>query len=195
MMVSWVIRRGRENIATFRFQRQLRMPNRLSNQKLGRYDSWLRAVAVAAFVALAAYSAWQRQRDLGQDAKPTTAPTEQPSVHAAAEPDPNQRSHSTVIAHQTIRDQDGHVVFRGDVDLGATLERIKRGERLSFSHDGTVFQNRERRLPQEPSGYYHEFVHLTPGISGPGPQRIIIGRDGETYYTPDQYRTFKRLDE
>jgi guanyl-specific ribonuclease Sa len=169
------------------------MPNRSSSQKLGRYDPWLRVVVVAVLIALAAYSAWQR--DLEPDARPTTTPTAEPSARDAAEPDPNQPSSSTVIAHQTIRDQDGRVVFRGDVGVGLTLDRIKRGERLSFSHDGVVFQNRERRLPQKPAGYYHEFVHPTPSAGGPGPQRIIIGREGETYYTPDHYRTFKRLDE
>jgi ribonuclease T1 len=171
------------------------MPNRSSSQSFRRRDPWLRAVVVAVFVALAAYSAWQRQRDLPPDARPTNASPEAPSAPAAAEPDSNQRSSSTVIAQQAIRDQDGHVVFRGDVDVGTTLQRIKRGERLPFSHDGIVFQNRERRLPQEPPGYYHEFVHRTPGIGGPGPQRVIVGREGETYYTPDHYRTFKRLDE
>jgi guanyl-specific ribonuclease Sa len=148
---------------------------------------------VAIVLGLALYSSWQRQRDLGPVEKPTTSISAEPSESAPVEP--HQETGSTVIASQTIRDQDGRQVFQGDVDVGPTLERIERGERLSFSHDGIVFQNRERRLPQKSAGYYHEFVHPTPGVSGPGPQRIIVGREGETYYTPDHYRTFKRLDE
>jgi filamentous hemagglutinin len=30
----------------------------------------------------------------------------------------------------------------------------------------------------------------TPGVSGPGPQRIVTGKNGEMYYTPDHYDTF-----
>jgi filamentous hemagglutinin len=101
----------------------------------------------------------------------------------------------TTIPRQTIRNEDGRVAFRGDVDVSQTLDRIERGERLDFPNDGTTFQNRERRLPRKPAGYYKEYVHSTPTLSGPGPQRIVVGRGGETYYTPDHYRTFERLDQ
>jgi guanyl-specific ribonuclease Sa len=169
------------------------MPDRATSHSRSSFDPWLRVVVVAVVVGLAAYSAWQRQPNLGPVERPTPSITEEPPRTAPAEP--NHKADGPVIASQTIRDQDGRVIFRGDVDVSPTLERIKRGDRLSFSHDGIVFQNRERRLPQKPAGYYHEFVHPTPRISGPGPQRIIVGREGETYYTPDHYRTFKRLDE
>jgi filamentous hemagglutinin len=36
-------------------------------------------------------------------------------------------------------------------------------------------------------------VHPTPGENGPGPQRIIVGQDGDIWYTPDHYRTFKEI--
>lgn len=100
----------------------------------------------------------------------------------------------TLIPKVTVRDQDGKVVFRGDVDVAPTLQRIERGEILRFSHDGIVFENREQRLPRKGAGYYHEYVHPTPGQEGPGPQRIIQGKGGETFYTHDHYRTFQRLD-
>lgn len=41
-----------------------------------------------------------------------------------------------------------------------------------------------------PVGYYTEYVHPTPGILGPGPQRIVVGQGGEMYYTADHYKTF-----
>lgn len=94
-----------------------------------------------------------------------------------------------------IRDRDGREVVSGSVDLGPTIERIRAGRRLEFSHDGVVFENREQRLPQKPSRYYHEYVHPTHGIDGPGPQRIVMGKGGEMYYTADHYRTFRRWDE
>ena len=39
------------------------------------------------------------------------------------------------------------LVFEGPVDLTATLLRIRAGERFASRDDGTVFQNREARLP------------------------------------------------
>lgn len=97
------------------------------------------------------------------------------------------------IKNQKIRDQDGKVIYSGTIDLRPALERIARGDANSHRNDGTTFQNRERRLPTKPSGYYKEYVHPTPKTTGPGPQRIIVGKDGDTWYTPDHYRTFQRI--
>ncbi|HEX4415098.1 MAG TPA: ribonuclease domain-containing protein [Lacipirellulaceae bacterium] len=103
------------------------------------------------------------------------------------------RNAGLTVRNARVTDEDGSVIYRGDVDLGPTLDRIDRGKRLRFSHDGIVFENRERRLPQKPSGYYHEFVHPTPGDDGPGGQRVVLGREDEVYYTPDHYHTFRRV--
>jgi RHS repeat-associated protein len=75
-------------------------------------------------------------------------------------------------------------------ELRPTLDRINRGERFPHRNDGSIFGNREGRLPQRPYGYYREYVHPTPGVEGPGAQRLVIGQEGEIYYTPDHYRTF-----
>lgn len=82
------------------------------------------------------------------------------------------------------------VVFSGTMDLGPTLDRIARGETYPHRNDGSVFGNREGRLPKKPRDWYREYVVPTPGEKGPGPQRIIFGREGEAFYTPDHYRTF-----
>jgi RHS repeat-associated protein len=84
----------------------------------------------------------------------------------------------------------GGRTLKGTVDVGPTLDRIKSGGRFPHRNDGSVFRNREGRLPKQGDGYYREFVHPTPGVSGPGPQRIIQGQGGELFYTPDHYRTF-----
>jgi ribonuclease T1 len=89
----------------------------------------------------------------------------------------------TVEAH-------GERPWRGDVDLGPTIDRILEGRAFPSRNDGTVFQNRERRLPSRPGGYYREYVHPTAGVRGPGPQRIVRGEGGEWYYSPDHYQTF-----
>ena len=99
----------------------------------------------------------------------------------------------TLVRGVTIRDEDREVVYRGDIDLAPTLERIDDGGKLRFPNDGSTFQNREGRLPRKPSGHYREWVHPTPGLSGPGPQRVVTGEDGEAFYTPDHYRTFQRI--
>lgn len=96
--------------------------------------------------------------------------------------------HVQVLSH-------GRVVFSGTMDLGPTLDRIARGERYPHRNDGSVFANRERRLPKKPNEWYREYVVPTPGEQGPGPQRIIIGREGEAFYTPDHYGTFVPLNE
>lgn len=78
----------------------------------------------------------------------------------------------------------------GTVDLKPTLDRIKSGGSFPHRNDGSIFGNREGLLPAKPQGYYREFVHPTPGVNGPGPQRVITGQGGEMYYTPDHYQTF-----
>jgi guanyl-specific ribonuclease Sa len=99
------------------------------------------------------------------------------------------------VERVTLRDQAGRIIYRGSVDLAPTIERIRAGKRLEFSHDGISFENRERLLPGKEPNYYHEFVHPTKGVKGPGPQRIVMGRNGEIYYTADHYRSFLRWDE
>ena len=93
----------------------------------------------------------------------------------------------------TVRDPEGRIVFHGTVDLDPTLERIVRGERLPFQDDGSPFGNQEGRLPAQPDGYYTQYVNPTAQLAGPGPQRVVLGRDGEIYYSPDHGRTFMRL--
>ncbi|MGY6632101.1 MAG: ribonuclease domain-containing protein [Wenzhouxiangella sp.] len=100
---------------------------------------------------------------------------------------------SLLVRGVEVRDLDGRVAWRGDVDIGNALARIERGERDPHRNDGGVFHNRERRLPDRPSGYYREYVIRTPGISHAGPQRLVIGRDGEVFYTSDHYRSFRRV--
>jgi filamentous hemagglutinin len=92
-----------------------------------------------------------------------------------------------------IRDRDGRVAYRGDVDLAPELARIQRGDRDAHRNDGSVFQNREGRLPKRERGYYREYVVRTPGIDHAGPQRLVLGVGGEVYYSPDHYRSFERI--
>jgi ribonuclease T1 len=157
-------------------------------------------------VALALYAAYRQSQ---QPERP--GPAERPSP-ASRDDDPPVAVESdspretrpadrttvpgrTIVRDQTIYDLDGEVAYEGDVDLTDTLARIEAGRRLRYSNDGSTFQNRERRLPKKRAEYYKEYVHPTPGLSGPGPQRVVVGQNGEAYYTPDHYETFQRVDE
>jgi len=75
-----------------------------------------------------------------------------------------------------------------------TLRLIAQGGPYPFRTDGVTFQNREHRLPAEPSGYYREFTVLTPGAGDRGARRIIAGKDGQRFYTADHYLTFKIIE-
>ncbi|GAA3213336.1 hypothetical protein GCM10010468_33220 [Actinocorallia longicatena] len=67
---------------------------------------------------------------------------------------------------------------------------IAQGGPYPYKKDGTVFANRERLLPNRPRGHYREYTVPTPGENDRGARRVIAGRDGELFYTPDHYRTF-----
>jgi guanyl-specific ribonuclease Sa len=75
----------------------------------------------------------------------------------------------------------------------ATLQAIERGGPFPYDRDGITFQNRERRLPDRPRGYYREYTVPTPGSRDRGARRIISGGDPPEvyYYTDDHYRTFR----
>jgi guanyl-specific ribonuclease Sa len=171
--------------------------------------TWLRVVVVLAVVA-----AWyMSRREANVVPKPAPPPEEsKPIVVDFGEKEStDEKTDSTddgqarkaqakeeksefVIRDVTLKDQSGRVIFRGDIDLQPTLDRIAAGKLFDrFPNDGSVFQNRERRLPKQPSGYYHEYVVPTPDQSGPGPQRLVIGKEGELYYTSNHYQSFRKV--
>jgi guanyl-specific ribonuclease Sa len=78
--------------------------------------------------------------------------------------------------------------------IRATLALIAAGGPFRHRQDGTEFQNREGRLPDEASGYYREYTVVTPDSPDRGARRLVAGRNGEIYYTDDHYRSFLRLD-
>ncbi len=97
---------------------------------------------------------------------------------AFGQPDPPHISAST-LPHEAI----------------AILHLIDQGGPFRYRHDGIVFQNRERRLPPQPGGYYREYTVATPGARNRGARRIIAGGNPPVafYYTKDHYRSFSRI--
>ena len=78
----------------------------------------------------------------------------------------------------------------------ATLRLIDNGGPFPHRRDGIVFQNRERRLPSQPKGYYREYTVPTPGNTDRGARRVITGGKPPLvfYYTADHYKTFNRVE-
>jgi guanyl-specific ribonuclease Sa len=77
-----------------------------------------------------------------------------------------------------------------------TLRLIESGGPFPYDRDGATFQNRERRLPAQPPGYYREYTVTTPGSPDRGARRIVSGGNPpvEFYYTDDHYRSFRRIE-
>ncbi len=80
-----------------------------------------------------------------------------------------------------------------------TLDLIHSGGPFPYDQDGTVFSNREGILPDESSGYYHEYTVITPGSPDRGARRLVGGGATTTpehvYYTGDHYASFCEVDE
>ena len=77
--------------------------------------------------------------------------------------------------------------------LNGTLNRIDENQLGPHRNDGSVFKNNRSDLPAMPPNYYREYVHEIPGSSYPGRERIVIGENGEYYYSPDHFHTFIRF--
>ena len=78
----------------------------------------------------------------------------------------------------------------------ATLNLIDAGGPFPYRRDGIVFQNRERRLPEQPRGYYREYTVPTPESADRGARRIVTGDKPPLvfYYTADHYKSFLRIE-
>lgn len=125
--------------------------------------------------------------------RPANASNEEQTAKEAIDAGEAQAANA-IVKNLTLKNESGRTIFRGDVDLQPTLDRIAAGEMLDqFRNDGSIFENRERRLPKRPSGYYREYVVPTEGQSGPGPQRLVVGKEGEVYYTHDHYKSFRKI--
>lgn len=76
------------------------------------------------------------------------------------------------------------------------LQRIAHGGVHPHRQDGSVFQNREGRLPARPSGYYREYTVDTPGLGHRGARRIVTGGQPPAvyYYSGDHYGSFRRFE-
>jgi ribonuclease T1 len=84
------------------------------------------------------------------------------------------------------------------VEAQRTHRLILAGGPFPYRKDGAVFANRERALPAQRRGYYHEYTVDTPGSRDRGARRIVCGGVPVTspdacFYTADHYSTFRRI--
>lgn len=164
--------------------------------------------AVLALLVLGAGAWWWSQRD----DVPATSPTTSEEI-------PDSRHTSEVLALPPV-EQTRPGELASDVPLVAspaatpaprpaqmlpaflppeaqhTLTLIQRGGPFPHRQDGSVFQNREGRLPRQPGGYYREYTVDTPGLDHRGTRRIVTGGKPprEYYYTDDHYESFRRFE-
>lgn len=149
-----------------------------------RRTSPLAALAVVIAVAVVA---WWTGGDKPAQTQNQGPQTQIPRTEARAPRTQPPRTEQRAPQPQVPRDEE-------QAQLDATLALIDRGGPFPYRQDGATFQNRERRLPQQPQGYYREYTVPTPGASNRGARRVVRGRNGETWYTRDHYKTFIRLD-
>ncbi|MGL5929397.1 MAG: ribonuclease domain-containing protein [Dermatophilaceae bacterium] len=75
-----------------------------------------------------------------------------------------------------------------------TLALVRAGGPYPYEQDDGVFGNRERLLPRQPRGYYREYTVETPGEDDRGPRRLVVGEDGDIYWTTDHYASFQQVE-
>lgn len=144
----------------------------------------LAALVLAAVAVL--FALWQQR---GQPPEPASVPA--PAAQAAGPPAPAEPAAEAPRTRSKLDALDA--AERAEVEK--TLALIERGGPFPFRQDGTVFGNRERRLPLQPRGYYREYTVETPGSPDRGPRRIVTGGNPPQvyYYTDDHYRSFRRV--
>jgi guanyl-specific ribonuclease Sa len=130
---------------------------------------------------------WLWSKRLGNADVPVPAPTPATQVADAVD---------TRAAHAPASDSAARYPDFLPAEARDVLDRIAAGGPFAYRQDGGVFQNRERRLPPRPGGYYREYTVVTPGSDDRGARRIITGGDPpvEYWYSDDHYRSFRRFE-
>jgi ribonuclease T1 len=121
---------------------------------------------------------------------PTATPTTRPTL---VTPTPKMATATATTRPTESRGRSGLPVIdyhRLPSEAQTTIRLIEQGGPFPFWQDDAIFQNRERLLPNQPRGYYHEYTVITPGARDRSARRVVAGAQGELYYTDDHYASF-----
>jgi ribonuclease T1 len=153
-------------------------------------------IFLAAALALFITALWQQRANSHQRAESQASAPAQPRVESQprVERVPPIETQPRVEPQESAESPMLAVPAKERAQVEETLRLIERGGPFPYEKDGTVFSNREGRLPAHPRGYYREYTVPTPGARNRGARRIVRGKGGETYYTRDHYETFTRID-
>jgi ribonuclease T1 len=145
---------------------------------------------LALIIATVIVSQWQKKDAPAPHAQPAPVAVERPAQRPAEAPAarPVERPAPADALAEAIPDAAEREQVRKTLDL------IDGGGPFPYpKKDGTVFGNREGRLPAQARGYYREYTVPTPRAKNRGARRIVRGKGGETWYTNDHYGSFVRL--
>lgn len=150
------------------------------------------AVALAVFIG----AWWQQRADRAPGATPSVAASPSGQASPAGMAPPTEDASPAAAALPAAKASRAAGVSGSERDqLEKILALIDRGGPFAHKQDGSVFSNREQRLPSHPRGYYREYTVPTAGARNRGARRVVRGKAGETWYTRDHYKTFVRIDE
>jgi guanyl-specific ribonuclease Sa len=182
------------------------MPLRSRSRKKSSAGKPVLIVVVLLAIALAGWF-WQRQRSDAPPAaeSPTAATASEPGLRSEPLPLPPPDSAGPAMAPMapaataptaTAASETGDLPAFLPPEARQTLRLIAQGGPFPHRQDGSVFGNREGRLPRQPQGYYREYTVDTPGLGHRGARRIVTGGQPprEYYYTDDHYESFRRFE-
>lgn len=129
-------------------------------------------------------------------------PASEPAPGPSSAPAPASASASAPASASALAPDTGNPTAEASArralppGVADVIDRIRQGGPFPYRQDGTVFGNREGRLPQAARGYYHEYTVPTSGASDRGARRLVTGGTPPVtwYYTDDHYRSFRRLE-
>ena len=171
---------------------------------------WIYAAVVAAVVALGAGAFFVGRASSSTATATTTASassvaTSEPTDAAAAKRStttsrgsttgPKTTSPATTRPGSTVKPSGLKTIKVSALppEARTTLALIDKGGPFPYDRDGVTFNNLEKILPKQASGYYREYTVVTPGSSDRGARRIVTGKKGERFYTSDHYASFKEV--
>jgi ribonuclease T1 len=169
-------------------------------------DRRKRLATVAALLAVLVALWWTERGRVGEPSAPAPppelrAPRRQPSDRAApppaSEPAPSASASEADprgAAPPTSAEPTPDLSSIRDPDERAAVARVAKaidaGGPFPYRKDGSVFENREKRLPPRRPGYWREYTVPTAEEDDRGARRLVAGAQREIYYSRDHYRTF-----